>query len=429
MKFIEHWLEALLIRSGVGADAAIYLRLLILIVAVGILALIVFWIMKHLVIKGIYKVFLKTSFKWDDALVKFQVFNNVSHLVPAIIVRGFIQLIFEDFKHVVPYVNKITDSYLIIVFLTIINSFLKVSEYGLSKTTTFKDKPISSYFQLIRIVLYIATGVLILSIVLGKSPAVFLGAFGAMTAIILLIFKDTILGLVASVQMATSDTVRVGDWIEMPKFNADGDVISINLNTVKVLNWDKTVSSIPTHHFMTESFKNWRFMAEIGGRRIKRSIYINVHTIKFIDEQTRENYKKIHLLTDYITERQQEIEIYNQENQIDTSEVINGRRMTNIGVFRKYMENYITNRPDIRKDMSLMVRQMPIEDRGVPIEIYCFTNTTVWVEYEEILSNIFDHLLASAEYFELDIFQQPSGKDISKPLEFFASNIKRDSNA
>ena len=429
MNFIEHWLEALLIRSGVGADGAIYLRLLILIVAVGILALILFWIMKHLVIKGIYKIFLKTSFKWDDALVNFKVFNNVAHLVPAFMVSGFIQLIFEDFKHLVPIVNKLTDSYLIIVFLTIINSFLKVSEYGLSKTTAFKDKPISSYFQLIRIVLYIATGVLILSIVLGKSPAVFLGAFGAMTAIILLIFKDTILGLVASVQMATSDTVRVGDWIEMPKFNADGDVISINLNTVKVSNWDKTVSSIPTHHFMTESFKNWRFMAESGGRRIKRSIYINVHTIKFIDEQTRENYKKIHLLTDYINERQNEIELYNQENQIDTNEIINGRRMTNIGVFRKYMQNYIFNRPDIRKDMTLMVRQMPIEDRGVPIEIYCFTNTTVWVEYEEILSNIFDHLLASAEYFELDIFQQPSGKDISKPLEFFASTIKRDSNA
>jgi miniconductance mechanosensitive channel len=417
MKFIEHWLEFLLHRWGAGETATIYLRLLILLAAVGILALIVFWIMKHLVIKGIYRVFLKTSFKWDDAFVKFQVFNNVAHLIPAFIVRGFAQMIFEDFKDALPYVIKITDSYLIIVFVTIINSFLRVSEYGLSKTTAFKDKPISSYFQLIRIILYIATGVLILSILLGKSPAVFLGAFGAMTAILLLIFKDTILGLVASVQMATSDTVRVGDWIEMPKFNADGEVVMINLNTVKIQNWDKTISSVPTHHFMTESFKNWRAMTESGGRRIKRSVYINVHTVKFIDQETRERYKKIHLITEYIQERQEEIDLYNLENQIDTSEVINGRRMTNIGVFRKYIENYIINRPDIRKDMSLMVRQMPIEDRGVPIEIYCFTNTTVWSEYEDILANIFDHILAAATYFELDIYQRPSGKDISKPLE------------
>jgi miniconductance mechanosensitive channel len=424
MKFIEHWLEFLLHRWGVGVDAAIYFRLMILLVAVGLLALIVFWIMKHLVIKGIYKVFLKTSFKWDDALVKFQVFNNVAHLVPAFIVRGFAQMIFEDFKAGLPYVIKITDSYLIIVFVTIINSFLKVSEYGLSKTTAFKDKPISSYFQLIRIILYIATGVLILSIVLGKSPAVFLGAFGAMTAILLLIFKDTILGLVASVQMATSDTVRVGDWIEMPKFNADGEVIMINLNTVKIQNWDKTISSVPTHHFMTESFKNWRAMKESGGRRIKRSVYINVHTVTFIDQETRERYKKIHLLKDYIIERQEEIDLYNIQNQVDTTEIINGRRMTNLGVFRKYIENYVANRADIRKDMTLMVRQLPIEDRGVPIEIYCFTSTTDWAEYEDILANIFDHILAAALYFDLDIYQQPSGKDISKPLEKVSTFIQ-----
>ncbi|MDX9891850.1 MAG: mechanosensitive ion channel [Bacteroidales bacterium] len=417
MKFIEHWLEILLIRWGVSEVAVIYLRLLILLVAVGILALIVFWIMKHIVIKGIYKVFLKTSFRWDDALVKFQVFNNVAHLVPAFIVRGFLQLIFVDFADILPLVIKITDSYLVIVFVTIINSFLRVSEYGLSKTNAFKDKPIASYFQLIKIILYIATGVLILSIILGKSPVVFLGAFGAMTAILLLIFKDTILGLVASVQMATSDTVRVGDWIEMPKFNADGEVVMINLNTVKIQNWDKTITSVPTHHFMTESFKNWRAMQESGGRRIKRSVYINVHTVKFIDQQTRERYKKIHYLTEYIMERQEEIDLYNIQNQVDTTEVINGRRMTNLGVFRKYIENYITNRPDIRKDMTLMVRQMPIEDRGVPIEIYCFTNTTKWTEYEDILANIFDHILAAATYFELDIYQQPSGKDISRPLE------------
>lgn len=425
MKLIERWVEAVLMRWGVAEAVAVNLRLVVLMAAAGLLALILFWIMKHLVIKGIYRFFLKTNFSWDDALVKFQVFNHVAHLIPAIVLRGFLQLIFKDHAELIPWVIKITDSYLVIVFVLIVNAFLRLGQYALGQTIAFKDKPIASYFQLIRIILYIATGVLLLSILLGKSPIVFLGVFGTMTAVLMLVFKDTILGLVASVQMATGDTVREGDWIEMPKFGADGNVISINLTAVKVMNFDKTVTSIPTHHFMTESFKNWRYMSESGARRIKRSIFINVRTVKFIDEAIREKYKKIHLIADYVDEKQAEIDAYNAEHQIDIAYDINGRRMTNIGSFRVYLENYLKNRPDIRKDMTLMVRQLSVEDKGVPMEIYCFTNTTEWIEYEQIVANIFDHIIAAAEFFELEVYQQPSGSDYAKPWENISQQIEK----
>ncbi len=210
--------------------------------------------------------------------------------------------------------------------------------------------------------------------------------------------------------------VKVGDWIEMPKFNADGDVVAINLNTVKIRNWDKTITTVPTYYFITDSFKNWRGMQDSGGRRIKRSIYINVRSIQFVDPKMREKFKNYNLITEYVGERQQEIEQFNKDNLINTSELINGRRMTNIGVFRNYVIAYLENHPKINHDMTLLVRQLEMEDRGLPLEIYCFTNTIKWAEYEEIQADIFDHLLASASFFGLDVFQQPAGSDLARAL-------------
>lgn len=417
MNFIENWIEKLLINWGIPEEIAIYLRLLILLLALSIIATIAFWVTKKIIIKFIYKLLKKSPITWDDILADKQVLNNVAHAIPAILIREFSQTIFIDFENALPYVIKITDSYLIIVGLTIILSFLRVGKIWLSNSPAFKDKPLTSYFQLINIILYITTGILVLSVLLGKTPIYFLSAFGAMTAILLLIFKDTILGLVASVQMSSNDMIRVGDWVEMPKFNADGDVIAINLNTVKVQNWDKTITSIPTYYFITDSFKNWRGMVESGGRRIKRAIYINSQSIKFVDPETRDRFKKFYLLENYVNQRQKEIDEFNSNNNIDTSELINGRRMTNIGIFRHYIESYLKKHPRIKQDMTILVRQLSIEDRGIPIEIYCFTNTTAWLEYESIQADIFDHLLAAISFFELEIFQQPSGKDISKPIE------------
>ena len=414
MEKIDSWIEKVIINLGVSEGAAPYIRLLVLLLVIALLAWLFFFITKRLVNGVLLKYVKRSRVKWDDMLMDNKVFSNLAHIVPAIIVKVITPIIFRDFEKIVPFVIKLTDIYLIVVIMMVINATLRVSEKIISKSKAFVDKPLSSYFQLIRIILYIAAGILILSILMGKSPVYFLSAFGAMTAIIMLIFKDTILGLVASVQISANDMVRVGDWVEMPKFNADGDVLAINLNTVKVQNWDKTVTTIPTYYFITDSFKNWRGMQESGGRRIKRAVYINARTIKFVDPDTREKYLRYYLLKDYITQRQKDIDRHNKEHNIDTSVLINGRRMTNLGVFRHYVESYLRNHPGIRKDMTLMVRQLNIEDRGIPIEIYCFTTTTEWVKYEEIQADIFDHLLAAVYFFDLEIFQQPGGSDITR---------------
>lgn len=414
MESIDKWVEKVIMSMGVSEGAAPYLRLLSLLIVVGLLSCVFFYITKRLANGILYKYIKRTRVKWDDLLLDNRIFSTLAHIVPAVIVRIIAPILFRDFEKILPLVVKLTDSYLIIVILMIITAMLRVAEKILAKSKAFIDKPLSSYFQLIRIILYIAAGILILSILLGKSPVYFLSAFGAMTALIMLVFKDTILGFVASVQISANDMVRVGDWVEMPKFNADGDVIAINLNTVKVQNWDKTVTTIPTYYFITDSFKNWRGMKESGGRRIKRALYINARTVKFVDSSTRNRYEQYHLLKNYIVEKQKEIELFNQEHEVDTSVLINGRRMTNMGVFRHYIEAYLRNHKGIRTDMTLMVRQLSIEDRGIPLEIYCFTTTTVWVQYEEIQADIFDHLLAAVSFFDLEIFQQPGGSDITR---------------
>lgn len=414
MNYIENWVDTLLIRMGAGDQWTMYLRLLILLGFLLLVSVLAFYVTKKIIIQYIYKIVKKSRVTWDDILAQKQVFNNVAHIVPAVFIRILAPGIFADFEQALPFIEKLTDSYLVVVGLTILLSFLKATEYVLSLHPVFKDKPLSSYFQLIKIILYIVTGILVLSIILDKSPVYFLSAFGAMTAILLLVFKDTILGLVASVQMSANDMVKVGDWVEMPKFNADGDVIAINLNTVKVQNFDKTITTIPTYYFITDSFKNWRGMVQSGGRRIKRSVFIDTHSIKFVNPDLREKFKKYRLVKEYIEQRQKEIEEYNSQHQVDVSVLINGRRMTNIGVFRKYIENYLKNHPRINPDMTIMVRQLATENRGIPLEIYCFTTTTKWLEYEAIQADIFDHLFSAASFFDLDIFQEPSGTDFSK---------------
>lgn len=356
----------------------------------------------------------KTPTKWDDYLIKHKLFRTLALLVAVIILNATVSKIFEDFPLWEDFIQKLVDMYFLYVIVRIIVTFLKGSEDFLSESEMFVEKPIASYFQLGRILLYIGGFILALSILLGKSPLVFIGAFGAFAAVLLLVFKDTILGLVASVQISANDMVRVGDWVEMPKYDADGDVVAINLNTVKVVNWDKTITTVPTHYFITDSFKNWRGMQESGGRRIKRTLHINMGTVRFVDTQLRENFQKFHLIGDYISERQVEIESFNTKHSLDTTTLINGRRMTNIGVFRKYIQTYLEKHPGINQDMTLLVRQMESTQYGVPIEIYCFTSSVKWADYEMVQSDIFDHLFASASLFGLEIFQSPSGSDITK---------------
>jgi len=414
MNQLSFWIDNLLANAGYTSGDIPYLRLLIMSIGLIILSLICFYITKYLIIHTIYRFIKRTPFKWDDLIVEFKTFDNLAHLIPAFIIKGSISLILQDFEHLLPFFTKLTDIYIVIVFMIIFLSFLKVIENSISRSPTFENKPIASYFQMFRIIIYIIVAILIISIIINKSPLYLLSAFGALSAILLLVFKDTILGLVASVQISSNDMVRIGDWIEMPKFNADGEVTAINLNTVKVENWDKTITTIPTYYFITDSFKNWRGMQESGGRRINRSIFINVRSIKFVEKSDLVRYKKYQILKDFIEQRQNEIDTYNATNNIDISEAINGRHMTNIGVFRRYIELYLMNHPHIRKDMTLLIRQLSIDERGIPINIYCFTATTQWSNYEDIQANIFDHLLAAARFFDIEIYQQPGGDDMNR---------------
>lgn len=416
INFLEEKTETMIINLGISAEWAIYYRLLSFIIVLTVLSVAAYYITKKIIIRFLYKVFKKTSFAWDDLFVDTRAFDNFAHIAPAIIVLIMAPVVFADFEKLLPFVVRLSEAYLIIVSMTVLFAILKVGEYVMSRHPAFKDKPLSSLFQLIRIILYIVAIILVLAVLLNKSPVYLLSAFGAMTAVLMLVFKDTILGLVASIQMSANDMVRVGDWVEMPKFNADGNVIDINLNTVKVQNWDKTITTIPTYYLITDSFKNWRAMHETGGRRIKRAIYIDAYSVRLVDKQTRDKFKKYQLITDYVETREKEIEVFNEEHNIDTSVLINGRRMTNLGVYRKYIECYLKNHPRIRQDMNIMVRQLATESKGIPLEIYCFTNTTVWLEYESIQSDIFDHLYSTASFFDIGIFQEPGGKDLSAAL-------------
>jgi miniconductance mechanosensitive channel len=414
--FLEQWVADLLNDAGVSEAWATYLRVLVLLSLFSVAAGIIFWISRKIIRGWLHQLVKKTPFSWDDLLAEHKVFDSVAHIIPAILLRLSAAYIFRDFAELQPYIIKITDAYLVLLGMNLVISLVRIMEIHLAGTELFKDKPLASYFQLLRILIYIATGFVILSIVMDSSPFVFLGALGTMTAVVLLIFKDTILGLVASVQISSNNMVRVGDWVEMPKYNADGEVIAINLHTVKVQNWDRTITMVPTHFFVSDSFKNWRGMYESGARRIKRSVFLNAHSVSFVDAPTRERFKRYQLIANFITERQHDIEQYNKEQQIDTSVLINGRRMTNLGIFRKYVEFYLQKHPKVRKDMHLVVRQLATEGKGIPIEIYCYVTETALENYEAIQSDIFDHLYAVIPFFELDIFQQPGGQDISSAI-------------
>ena len=409
---IALWLDKWFIEDfGLDPLLALYLKLLTLILILFILSFFSWYLTKILIVRFVHKIFLKTKVVWDDVLIEKKVFEKISYLVPAFIIVFIAPYIFGDFPKVIAYVIILSNIFIVIVIIRIATTVLTVFDEIVSNTLILKDKPITSYIQVLKIVVYFIGGILILSLILGKSPFYFLGAMGAMTAILLLIFKDTILGFVASIQMSVYDMVRVGDWISMPKYDADGDVMSINLNTVKVQNWDKTITTIPTYAFITDSFKNWRGMSDSGGRRIKRAIYLKVSSFQFCDEKMLSQFKKYKLIQDYIIEKENDVQKSNSKILDDEIVSVNIRRLTNIGVFRIYAEKYITAHPDINKEMIIMVRQLETTSKGLPLEIYCFSSEKEWLQYENIISDIFDHLLTITSEFELEVFEEPTGND------------------
>jgi len=384
----------------------------------GLLALLAAAIVIDLIAKrilvGTVRTFAKrSSVSWDDALVDHNVFGRLVQVVPALIVFAGVTFIPELAEPGVKLIRNVAMGYIALMLTMAVSAMLSALNTIYATTPAAKERPIKGFVQLVQIVVWVLGGVLITATVLDRSPLLLLSGFGAMTAILLLVFKDTILSLVASVQLTAQDMVRVGDWIEMPQFGADGDVIDVQLHTVKVQNWDKTITTIPTHRLITDSFKNWRGMSQTGARRIKRAIVIDVSSIRIQTEEEVDHFTRFALLGDYIKEKEQELAEYNAGLTSEVDAEVNRRRLTNIGTFRAYAFNYLKNHPRIDQTMTLIVRQLAPGPAGLPLEIYCFTNTTEWAVYEDIQSDIFDHLLAIVPEFGLRLFQEPAGSDLA----------------
>ncbi|NOZ47716.1 MAG: mechanosensitive ion channel [Chlorobi bacterium] len=404
------WLKII----GMSDMAIIWLKSGIYIILMLIVAYIADRLTKKILLGSLKKFVDHSKSTWDDIMYNKGVFNRVVHVVPALIIFYVSHFIFKEYETILVIIRSSFYIYLIILGIFVFDSFINALHDIYNQYPFSKNRPIKGYIQVVKIFLYFIGIIVILSILLNKSPVYFLSGLGALAAVLLLVFKDTILGFVASIQLSANKMVRIGDWISMPSHKADGTVVEISLNTVKVQNWDKTISTIPTYALVAESFNNWRGMEESGGRRIKRSINIDMKSIKFCTPEMLEKYKKIKILSDYIQTKKKKLDEYNTKNNLDNSVLVNGRRMTNIGTFRKYIELYLHEHPKIHDNMTFLVRQLQPTEKGLPIEIYVFSKDQEWAKYEALQADIFDHILAIINEFDLRIFQNPTGNDFEK---------------
>ncbi|WP_317170222.1 mechanosensitive ion channel family protein [Winogradskyella eckloniae] len=407
---IKHFLYDILIENGLSIDTARFINMFVLLVIVVIIAFIIDYITKRLLWRFSAAVATRTRTNFDNILIDNRLPRNVAHIIPLIILIELVPQIFSDFVYAETLILKVLKVIGIILTLSIIRSVLRSIKDYLKTKSSYKDKPIDSYIQVFMIFAWLIGVFTAIAILTGITFLTFATTLGAASAIIILIFKDTILGFVASIQVSINDMVRIGDWITFEKYGADGDVTEINLATVKVQNWDMTITTIPTYALISDSFKNWRGMKDSGGRRIKRSVIIKVSTIKFLTAQDIEKLKKIQLVAKYINSKSKEIAAYNVAHEADKSVLINGLNLTNFGVFRKYLQTYVENHSAINENMTLMVRQLEPTPQGIPMEIYCFSKDQRWENYEFIIGDIFDHVLAAVKYFDLEIYELTLGK-------------------
>jgi miniconductance mechanosensitive channel len=353
----------------------------------------------------------RTKTEWDDSLLRHRVFFWLAHLAPGVVLYLLAPVALQGATRLIAGIRGGAQIYLIVICLLTLDSLLNAALEIYETFPVSKQAPLKSFVQVAKIVLYLAAIIVILATLLGKSPVFLLSGMGVAASVLMLVFKDPILGFVAGIQLSTNKMLSKGDWIEMPSYGADGDVIDIALTTVKVQNWDKTITTIPTYALISESFKNWRGMSESGGRRIKRSVYIDMNTVKLCTPEMIERYSKIGDIADYIETKQQELTAWNEERRVDDTNIVNGRRLTNVGTFRAYLVAYLKNHPKINQEMTLLVRHLAPGPDGLPIEIYCFSADQEWAAYESIQADIFDHILAVLPGFDLRIFQNPSGSD------------------
>lgn len=405
---ISDWL----VNLGVNQKNADITSYVILALAVLIICVAAKFFTKRIIFGLVSRFILSNKMKWDDVLVNKGVFRRLSHFVPIVIISLFSPF-FGIYEGII---KKGVSVYFVVVFVLVLDAVIDSVDEIYRMKEISKTRPIKGLLQIAKITVFIIGGIVIVADLMGQSPLVLLSGIGAAAAVFSFIFKDSLMGLVAGIQLSANDMVRIGDWIEMPKYAADGSVIEISLNTVKVQNFDKTITTIPAYALVSDSFKNWRGMVNSGGRRIMRSVYIDVGSIAFCSGQMLERLSKSSLLKDYISSKQSEIERYNKSLNLDPSCTVNARRLTNIGMFRVYIQNYLKNHPGIHSEMIQMIRQLPPGEHGLPLQIYAFTNTTNWVEYENIQSDIFDHILSVAGQFGLKVFQNPSGNDFRRIL-------------
>lgn len=409
-EIFKNWI----INQGLDLFTADILARSLIFVLIILVSLIAFWLTKHFILKGLTAIISRTETQWDDMLLKEKVFNRIAWLAPAVVLYMSISIPFEGYDWFINLINGVVLIYMIAIAVLALDAFLNAS-LAIYTTYEVSDRiPIKGFIQVFKILIYFTSGIFIFSILLNKTPVYLFSGLGALTAVLMFIFKDAILGFVAGIQLSANRMVANGDWIEMPKYGANGNIVEIALTTVKIQNWDKTITTIPTYALITESFKNWRGMSNSGGRRIKRSISIDMNTIQFCTEDMLNRFSKIQYISNYIEKTKAELQENNKLEQVDNSSLVNGKRMTNIGTFRAYVKAYLMNNPMINQEMTFLVRQLEPTEHGLPIEIYVFSKDQEWANYEDIQANIFDHILAVVPEFDLRIFQDPSGMDFKK---------------
>ena len=373
---------------------------------ISLFSLFIYILIRYVVLRVIFHLFEKTSTKLDDILIERGFLNRISYVFPLLVFYNLFKHLIGDYE----IVNRLLLSLVAIVLVAAINALLNVLNDIYNKSKYSDSINVKSYVQILKLIVNLFAIIIIIAILSGQSPFYLLSGIGALTAVLMLVFKDTILSFVSSIQINSNNLFKIGDWVEAPQFGADGDVIDIALHSIKIQNWDKTISIIPTHKLVDSSFKNWRGMTDSGGRRIKRSINIDLNSIKFCDDILIEKLKSITIISEYLNNKLSEINNHNES--ISKDSIINGRALTNIGTYRAYVKAYLKNNKYIHENMTFLVRQLSPAENGLPLQIYVFSNNTNWVEYEEIQSDIFDHLLAALEQFDLKIYQRPSGNDL-----------------
>jgi len=405
-----NWAYKILKDIGLSHVPATYINLIINLIVIAVVAFVIDKIAKLFLVLGFAILAKRTKTSFDDFLVRNKTSKFVAHLIPIFFIYKVVPVALKDFTYWEYVFSKGIATFLILISLWIFRSILNsVGDY-LKLQPDYNDKPIDSYVQVLMLVLWIFGLTAIVLMLFNLAFTTLLTTFGAISAIVIIIFKDTILGVVASIQVTINDIVRIGDWITIEKFGADGDVIEINLATVKVKNFDNTTTTIPTYSLVSDSFRNWRGMQNSNGRRIKRHILIKANSVRFVHRDEIKEFSKIQLISAYLEQRQADIDKFNDQNGVDKSLSINGRNMTNLGLFRKYINSYIETHPGVNKEMTIMCRHLQPTEKGIPIEIYLFTSDKRWINHEYIMADIFDHIIASVIYFDLEIFELPSGK-------------------